>query len=147
MKSRIAEVLAATRGRAIYFAAPDASVAETVQEMCDRGVGSICVIGDDRLVGIFTERDLMKRVVAPGLDPMVTPLGDVMTPEPVCVTADTAVGTALHVMEERGLRHLPVVEQDRLVGLVSLRDLSDFLVKTQQGRIDEVVGTMRTVIV
>jgi CBS domain-containing protein len=145
MKSAIAEVLTATRGRTLYYAEPDASVADTVREMCDREVGAICVIGDTRLVGIFTERDLMKRVVAAGLDPEVTLLTDVMTPDPVCVTTGTAVGAAMQVMEDRGLRHLPVVEEDRLIGMVSLRDLTEFLVTKQQGRIDDVVGTIRTV--
>jgi len=145
MKTAISEVLSATRGRRLYYAAPDATVADTVREMCDREVGSICVIDDNRLVGIFTERDLMKRVVVAGRDPADTPLADVMTPDPVCVTSDTAVGSAMQTMEDRDLRHLPVVEGERLVGMISLRDLTEFLVTKQQGRIDDVVGTIRTV--
>jgi CBS domain-containing protein len=75
-----------------------------------------------RLQGIFTERDLVNRVVATGLDPARTRLDKVMTRDPDSVRADTSVAEALRMMEDGGYRHLPVVEGGRLIGMVSRRD-------------------------
>jgi CBS domain-containing protein len=77
----------------------------------------------DRLLGIVTERDLMTRVLARALEPKQTPLSQVMTPQPQCVTPETKVSDAVLIMLERGFRHLPIVGPDRKVlGVFSIRD-------------------------
>jgi CBS domain-containing protein len=99
-----------------------ATVREAAICMSDRQVGAVLVTRDGVLEGIFTERDLMQRVVAPGRDPNSTRLVEVMTKDPDTIEADGYAIDALSRMSERGYRHLPVLDQGRLVGIVSRRD-------------------------
>ena len=119
---RIRDVL---EPRTLVTAAPETSVAEAARRMKDNKVGAILVLEDDRLVGIFTERDALFRVVAGGRDPAAVLLREVMTREPQTVSADETFGYALLVMYERGFRHLPVVEGDWPIGVVSARHALD----------------------
>ncbi len=102
---------------------PSATVRDAARVMTERHIGAILVAVDGRLQGIFTERDVLARVVAVGLDPDDTVLGGVMTPNPDTVAPNDTALEALRKMSERGYRHLPVVDSDRLVGIVSIRDL------------------------
>jgi CBS domain-containing protein len=106
----------------IVTAAPSLSVLEATRLMAQAHVGSIMITEGERLVGIFTERDALNRVLAAGLDPTRTPLSAVMTANPQAVSADALLGHALHQMFERGFRHMPVVEDGRPIGMVSSRD-------------------------
>lgn len=99
-----------------------ATVREAAICMSDRQVGAVLVTRDGALEGFFTERDLLHRVVAPGRDPNGTRLIEVMTKNPDTIEADDYAIEALSRMSERGYRHLPVLDQGRLVGIVSRRD-------------------------
>jgi CBS domain-containing protein len=103
--------------------APDAMVREVVDVMAKRRFGAVPVVENGRLVGIFTERDVLVRVVAAHKDPETTRLGDVMTANPDTVKSSDAVLHALELMNQHGYRHLPVVDGETLVGVVSIRDL------------------------
>lgn len=111
------------QGRELFFVTPEQSVAEAARYMSDRNVGAVCVLEKDRLAGILSERDMMKRVIAANLDPRSTPVSEVMTPKPVVVDVHESCEKCLKIMKQAGIRHLPVVEGDKLVGLLSLRDL------------------------
>ena len=102
---------------------PSATVQDAARIMAERHIGAVLVAVDGRLQGIFTERDLLARVVAAGLDPNDTALGGVMTPNPDTVAPNDSALEALRRMSERGYRHLPVVDGERMVGIVSIRDL------------------------
>lgn len=107
----------------IVTAAASLSVLEAAKMMAQAHVGSIMIIERERLVGIFTERDALNRVLAAGLDPDRTPLSAVMTTSPQSVSVDHLLGHALHQMFEGGFRHMPVVDNNgRPVGMVSSRD-------------------------
>ena len=99
-----------------------ATVLEAARIMSRREVSSVLVVADDVLLGIFTTRDLARRVVAEDRD-LDTPVGDVMTPDPVTIAPDASPETAIRSMFEGGFRHLPVVDCGRLCGIVSRRDL------------------------
>ena len=101
-----------------------ASVREAAAHMKAAHVASVVVTetNDDHLEGIFTERDLTERVVAGGLDPEKTRLADVMTPCPITVGMETSVRDALRQMFSNGLRHLPIVQGGKVVGVISMRD-------------------------
>ncbi len=90
--------------------------------MSENHIGALLVMDEGRLVGIFTERDAINRVLAEGRDPDSTPLSEVMTRDLVTVGPQAAATLALHVMDEVGFRHLPVVENDEVCGIISLRD-------------------------
>jgi len=102
---------------------PSATVRDAARVMTERHIGAILVAVDGRLQGIFTERDVLARVVAAGLEPDDTILGGVMTPNPDTIAPNDTALEALRKMSERGYRHLPVVDDERVVGIVSIRDL------------------------
>jgi len=118
-------------------APPETTVSEAARLMADQNVGAVMVVDQERLVGIFTERDAVFRVIARGLDAQTTPLGDVMTTAPKTVDPDKTFGFALLVMHENGFRHVPVIEDGRPVGIVSARnaldpDMEEFVSEAQR---------------
>lgn len=123
--------------RKLVVAAPHTTVTEAARLMKEGKVGAVLVVEEGRLVGIFTERDALFRVIAPGLDPAKTELGGVMTRDPTTVAPDETFGYALLLMHERGFRHTPVVENGRPVGVVSARhaldpDLEEFAAEAER---------------
>jgi CBS domain-containing protein len=128
------------RRRKVCRAAPNTSVRRAAKLMADKNAGAVLVVADEgRLAGIFTERDLAFRVVAQGRDPDATILVDVMTPSPRTIDADEPFGYALLLMHEGGFRHLPVLEDGKLIGIVSARsamdpDLEEFASEAQRRR-------------
>ena len=101
------------------------TVHEAARQMAECDVAAVVVTGDDgRMVGIMTERDITRRVVGQGRDPRTTSLSDVMTRDPDTLSPDDRASEALEVMQRRGFRHLPVIDDDNIVvGMVSIRDL------------------------
>jgi CBS domain-containing protein len=106
-----------------YHADAQQTVLEVANEMVDRNIGAVPVLTDGVLVGIFSERDLMKRVVVENRDPRTTRIHEVMTEDPLTVQTDQDVETCMFLMRRHGFRHLPVCDGKQLKGLVSLRDL------------------------
>jgi CBS domain-containing protein len=106
-------------------APPETRVSEAAKLMAAKNAGAVMVVEDERLVGIFTERDVVFRVVARGLDAQATRLADVMTRAPHTVEPDKPFGYALLLMQEKGFRHLPVIEDGKPIGIVSSRSAMD----------------------
>jgi CBS domain-containing protein len=104
---------------------PETLVSEAARLMAAKKAGAVLVVEGDRLVGIFTERDIVFRVVAQGLDAQATRLADVMTREPLTVEPDRPFGYALLLMHDKGFRHLPVIEGGKTIGIVSARSAMD----------------------
>src|SRR6266545_4935914 len=98
------------------------TVTEASRFMRERNVGALMVVDENKLVGVFTERDGLFRVLAEGRNGETTALADVMTKNPKTIAADKPFLHALQAMHEGGFRHLPVVEEERLLGIVSVRD-------------------------
>ena len=116
----VREVIA---NQSILTAPAGISVSEAAARMKETRVGAVMVVETDgALVGIFTERDALFRVLATGLDPKTTPIAEVMTPHPQTIAPDRPFGHALHMMYECGFRHVPVVDAGRPIGMVSARD-------------------------
>ena len=111
--------------RNVLKAPPETLVSQAAKLMAKKNVGAVMVIEDGRLVGIFTERDIAFRVVARGLDAKTIKLADVMTPAPDTVDPDKPFAYALLRMHERGFRHLPVIKDGNVVGIVSARSAMD----------------------
>ncbi|MCK9518767.1 MAG: CBS domain-containing protein [Dehalococcoidia bacterium] len=123
------------KGREVYSTSPAATVREAVHEMNERGVGALLVMEGDTIVGIFTERDVLRRVVGPGRHAAVTRVGEVMTPDPTTVPSSMHVEEAMRLMTEHRFRHLPIVDEGRLAGLVSIGDLTRLVSTYQQEHI------------
>lgn len=101
----------------------DTSVVEATQAMMDRNVGMVAVLDGDRLAGLFSERDVVRRVVGVGREPSATPVSEVMTTDIVTASPDTLYDDAIRLMDGANIRHLPIVEDGRLVSMLSVRDL------------------------
>jgi CBS domain-containing protein len=130
----------------IVTAAAATSVVEAARLMKQHDVGAVLVVEDSRLVGIFTERDALFRVVADGRDVQHTRLSEVMTRSPQTVHPEKSFADALHIMHAGGFRHVPVVENGRPVGMISARDalgpeLEDFVYEMlRQDQVDNVLA-------
>ena len=125
------------KGDTVEAIAPETSVLRAVERMNECHIGSLVVCDGDRPVGIFTERDVLVRVIARGLDPKRTPVGEVMTRDPIAIRPDVTITEAMLVITERRCRHLPVVDDNKLRGLISIGDLTSWLVRHQQRTIDD----------
>lgn len=115
------------KGHALYSVGPFLTVAETVAEMNRHRVGAIVVVDGTGLVGIFTERDVLRRVVGAGLDPSRTPLAEVMSTAVITITPDTTIEEAMTLFTERRCRHLPVITDGRLAGIISIGDITRWM--------------------
>lgn len=116
---------------------PATSVVDAAVQMASRHVGAVMVVEQGELLGIFTERDLMCRVVAKGLDPKEIQIAAVMTRHPRTVASEKSYGHALIIMQENHFRHLPVVDDGKLMGIISARnamdpDLEEFVAETNR---------------
>lgn len=111
--------------RKLLTAPPQTTVLQAATMMAKKHVGAVLVVEGERLVGIFTERDAVFRVIARRLDPATTPLADVMTRDPRTIAPDKSFGHAMLLMHETHCRHLPVVEDGKPVGIVSSRNALD----------------------
>jgi CBS domain-containing protein len=107
----------------IYKAEMGQTVLETARAMVQHNIGAVPVVHGDKLVGIFSERDLMKRVVAEGRDPRSTCLAEVMTDDPLTVNMQEDLEACMALMRRHNFRHLPVCHEGQLIGIVSLRDI------------------------
>lgn len=144
MLSQLNDILE-QKGRVIHTVSPQTSVADAVQKMKEHNIGALLITEEGRLLGIFTERDILVRVMAEALDPRATPVTVVMTPDPQCVSPFITIENAMHVVTEKRFRHLPVVDDDRLVGLISIGDLARWMAGTQASQIEELVRAVKNV--
>ena len=111
--------------RDLLMAPPETTVSEASRLMARRKVGAVMVTRQNKLVGIFTERDVVFRLIAQGLEAESTPLSEVMTPSPITIDPEKSFGLALVLMQKNGFRHLPVTENGIPVGMVSARNALD----------------------
>lgn len=123
MNTAISSLLAA-KGGALRTVPTTYTVSEAVGEMNRHRIGSVLVMNGTRLAGIFTERDALTRVIGADLDPLTTPISKVMTAGIITVTPTATVQEVMDLFAEKRCRHLPVLDEGRLVGLISIGDVS-----------------------
>jgi CBS domain-containing protein len=121
----------------LLIASPDTSVSNAAKLMAKAKVSAVLVLEKERLIGIFTERDAVSRVIAKDRDVQTTRLAEVMTASPKTIAPDKTFGYALLLMHENGFRHVPVIANDRVVGMVSARnaldpDLEEFVAESHR---------------
>ncbi|WP_263145648.1 CBS domain-containing protein [Pseudomonas sp. RIT-PI-AD] len=119
----VAQVLDAKRIAGVHTIAPDETVLQALTVMADKNVGALPVTADGRLVGIVSERDYARKVVLQGRSSIGTPVSAIMTHAVITVAPRQSIKECMELMTEHHLRHLPVVEDDRLIGLLSIGDL------------------------
>jgi CBS domain-containing protein len=128
------------RSDAIHAVAPDTLITECVRLMTTEKIGALVVMEGERLQGIFTERDALNKVLAAGLAPGSTKVSQVMTKDPHCVGPTTTVADAMELVTRRRFRHLPVVENGKLLAVVSSGDLTRWLIQDKMPEVQELVG-------
>lgn len=124
------------RGREVYTVQSKQSVLETVQYMVEKGIGAVAVMESERMLGIFSERDLMKRVVTKKLDPATIPVAKVMTTNIIMARPEESYSACLARMQSHNIRHLVIATGENLIGIISLRDLMSIDIREKSAEIE-----------
>lgn len=128
--------------REIWSVAPTSSVFEAIKQMSERNIGALLVMDGDRLLGIVSERDYTRKVILKGRSSKNTAVEDIMTSEVICVDPDADVLLCLRTMSKNDIRHLPVVSEERVVGMLSIGDLVRRRMAVQGAMIDQLENYM-----
>ncbi len=131
------EQLLASKGKDIWSIHPDASVYEALQLMADKSVGALLVLQDSRVVGIISERDYARKVILFERESRSTTVAEIMTDKVVCVAPANTVQECMALMTDKRIRHLPVLNDEELVGLISIGDVVRSLISEQQFIIEQ----------
>jgi len=120
------------KSRALYTIGPDARVFDALQLMAEKDVGALLVLDKDKLAGILSERDYARKMILQGKSSLDTPVRQIMTERVVCVQSKNTVEECMALMTDKRIRHLPVIENDKLVGVLSIGDLVKATISEQQ---------------
>lgn len=122
-------------GKKLTYVSPDMTVTEVTGKMADAGIGAVVVLEDEKLKGIFTERDLLNKVISVGKDPKTVKVSEVMTVNVCVCSAEDTYEYCLAQMKLIGCRHMPVVEENKLLGIISMRDLLKYQVSVKESEL------------
>jgi len=125
------------KGRHIIAISPDASVLEAIKIMADKNIGSLVVMEDDKLEGIVTERDYARKVIIKGRSSESTHVAEIMTTNVVTTSSAETVDTCMALMTEMRIRHLPVLEDNRVIAMISIGDLVQAIIADQKEEIEQ----------
>jgi CBS domain-containing protein len=126
-----------TKGRHVISIAPDTSVLDAIILMAEKGIGSLVVMQGDNLCGIITERDYARKVIVKGRSSKTTLVSEIMSTAVLTTSSANTVNDCMELMTEKRIRHLPVVEDNRVVGLISIGDLVQAIISDQQEEIEQ----------
>ena len=142
MRIKINEILA-SKGNDAWAISPDATVYQAIEMMADKGVGALAVTAADKLTGIVSERDYARKVILKGESSKVIKVSSIMSSEVVTVTGEHHVDECMNLMTEHHIRHLPVVEGENLIGMISVGDLVKSIMQDQSSTIEHLEGYIR----
>ena len=125
------------KGRDVESITSDESVLDAIMQMAEKGIGALVVVDDGSLAGIVTERDYARKVILKGRSSQDTPVSDIMTADIVTTTSDESVQSCMNKMTERRIRHLPVVDNGEICGMISIGDLVKAIIADQQEEIEQ----------
>jgi CBS domain-containing protein len=126
-----------SKGRHIVSVAPGTSVLDAIKIMADKAVGSLLVMDNDEIRGIITERDYARKVIIKGRSSETTMVSEIMTSDVLTTSGAQTVNSCMELMTEKRIRHLPVVEDSRVIGMLSMRDLVEAIISDQQEEIEQ----------
>jgi len=129
--------LLAEKGNDVIAVVPDSTVYEAIRLMAEKNIGALAVVADSGLVGIFSERNYARNVFLKGKASPTTSVAEVMSERPVCVSPDETVEECMALMTDKLVRHLPVLEDNQMIGIVSIGDLVKSIIREQKFIIDQ----------
>jgi CBS domain-containing protein len=121
-----------TKGSAIYSVPSTITVYQALEVMFEKNIGAVLVIDNDKFLGIFTERHYARKLALRGKSSKETLIGEIMTEQPVTVTSETSIEECMKIMTGKKIRHLPVMENGKLVGLISVGDVVKYIIQEQK---------------
>jgi len=131
METKVADILEEKK-QEVFSVTPDTMVFDAIKLMVEKNIGAVLVVNENRLEGIFTERDYMKKIILKGIASKETPVKDVMTKKMAYISPDTSLEEGLAIMNEKKCRHLPVFENKELLGVISIGDLGRRIIIDQK---------------
>ena len=136
VKMKLVNQLLDSKGHDILSIAPSASVLDAIRLMADKGIGALIVMDGETMAGIVTERDYARKVILKGRSSDETPVSDIMSTGVISTSPDQTVNNCMNVMTDKRIRHLPVVEGNKVIGLVSIGDLVKAIIADQKEEIE-----------
>jgi CBS domain-containing protein len=128
---KVKEILS-SKSNIIYSVTPDVVVFKAIELMCEKNIGGLLIMEGNKLVGIFTERDYARKLILKGKSSKDTPIGDLMTPNPFTVTPENSIEDCMELMTDKHIRHLPVVYEGTVLGMISIGDVVKNVIQEQR---------------
>jgi CBS domain-containing protein len=125
-----------SKGSEVFSVEPGVTVFKAIQIMCDKNIGGLLITNNGKLVGIFTERDYARKLILKGKSSKDTLIKELMTENPITVSPDSSIDDCMQTMSNKRIRHLPVVEGDKLVGMISIGDVVRHVIEEQKDIIE-----------
>ena len=116
------------KGNAVYSISPDSSVYDALEELEEKNLGGLVVVENGKLIGVFTERDYARKVILKGRSSKETIVRDIMSSRPIFVSPDNTIDDCMQLMSDKHIRHLPVLENDKLIGVISISDIVRYII-------------------
>ncbi|MEO7989734.1 MAG: CBS domain-containing protein [Chryseolinea sp.] len=131
-----------TKPSVIISVEPNTTVYAAIELMCEKNIGGLLILENDQLVGIFTERDYARKIILKGKSSKEAKIAEVMTRNPFTVSSDSSIEQCMEMMSDKNIRHLPVVDQGKLVGMISIGDVVKQIIQDQKGIIEHLESYM-----
>ena len=125
------------KGDAVWFVTPEISVLDALHELSDKDIGALVVLDNGKIVGILSERDVVRKIAEEDEFILAKPVSNYMTPDVITISPSQYIEDCMTLMTEERIRHLPVVEDDRMIGMISIGDVVKAIITSQESTIDQ----------
>jgi len=129
-----------SKGRTVRTIGPEATVFEAIEVLADKNIGALPVMEGERLVGIISERDYTRKVALKGRSSKETAVREILSGDVISVRPDTSIAECMRLMSEHHIRHLPVLEEGKMAGIISIGDLVNWIISAQSATIEQLHG-------
>ncbi len=120
------------KGYVVHSVGPSTTVYAAIEQMCQKNIGGVLIVENDMLAGIFTERDYARKLILKGKSSKETPIRDLMTANPIAVSPQTSIEDCMQIMSDKHIRHLPVLDGTKILGMISIGDVVTFVIQEQK---------------